>query len=130
MTTFRNSLFAATALTLTLTLFSPANAADAAEGEKIYRQCMACHSTDEGVNRVGPSLYGILGRTPGAISGYRFSPAMTAYGEAGAVWDDETLDQFITNPRGTVAGTKMAFPGLRSADDRANLIAYLNSLSD
>ncbi len=103
-------------------------AADAEAGAKTFRRCATCHSVEEGKRKVGPSLYGVYGRAPGSLEGFRFSPAMKAYGATGAVWNDETLDAFMTNPKGVVPKTRMTAPPLKSADDRANVIAYLQSL--
>ena len=96
---------------------------DAAAGEKTYRKCKACHTLEEGgKNKVGPNLFGLFGATAGAVEGYKYSSAMK---ESGVVWDETTLDQFLTKPRAFIAKTKMAFPGLKSEEDRANIIAYL-----
>lgn len=97
-------------------------AADASKGERLWRQCSACHANEEGKNGTGPSLYGIVDRDKGAIDGFRYSGAMAS---AEGVWAVENLDAFITNPRGYITGTSMAYAGMRNAEDRANLIAYL-----
>lgn len=116
-------------------LASPALAQDAltgdpAAGEKVFRQCMACHAVGEGAaNKVGPELNGIIGRTPGTLEGYTFSPAMIAFGD-GHVWDAATLDEYLAAPRNVVKGTKMAYPGLRKDDMRADVIAYLAQFDD
>lgn len=104
-------------------------AADAEAGAKLFKRCGTCHTVLEGKNRVGPSLYGVYGRAAGSLEGFRFSPAMTAFGAGGAVWDDATLDTFIANPRTAVPKTRMASPPMKSAEDRANVIAYLKSVS-
>lgn len=104
-------------------------AGDAEAGAKLFKRCGTCHTVLEGKNRVGPSLYGVYGRAAGSLEGYRFTPAMTAFGAGGAVWDDATLDAFIANPRKAVPKTRMAAPPMKSAEDRANLIAYLKSVS-
>jgi cytochrome c len=97
-------------------------AADADAGSKLWRQCSACHSTDEGKQGTGPSLHGIVGRDKGAIEGFRYSGTMAS---AEGAWEPENLDGFLANPRGYLAGTTMAYAGMRKAEDRANLIAYL-----
>ena len=67
-------------------------AGDVEAGKKLYRRCAVCHSTAEGRNGVGPSLFGVFGSKPGTAAGYRFSPDLKAYGEAGVIWDEETLE--------------------------------------
>lgn len=103
-------------------------AQDIEAGQAAFRKCAVCHSIVEGQNKIGPSLFGVLGRTPGTTN-FKYSNAMTAYGEAGNVWDAQTLDTYIENPRVVVPGTRMAFPGVKNADERAALIAYLATLT-
>ena len=98
---------------------------DAAKGEKVYRKCKACHAVEEGKNKVGPSLYDIVDRAVGTVPKYKYSKAMIAFGEGGAVWDAATLDAYLEAPRKAVKGTKMAFAGLKKPGDRADVIAYL-----
>lgn len=102
---------------------------DPAAGEKVFRQCMACHAVGEGAaNKIGPELNELIGRVPGSLEGYQYSPAMVEYGQS-HVWDAETLDGYLAAPRQVVPGTKMAYPGLRKDDMRADLIAYLATFS-
>jgi len=105
-------------------------AQDAEEGAKIFRRCAACHSVEEGANRVGPSLYGVVGRKVASAENYRYSPAMQEFGADGKVWTEELLDKYLTAPQEVVPKTRMIFPGLPNAEDRANLIAYLKSDDD
>ncbi len=102
---------------------------DADAGGKVFKKCKACHLVDSDKNRVGPSLMGVIGRAAGGVEGYKYSKAMLAFGEGGAMWDDATLDSYLENPKGLVKGTKMAFPGLKKPEDRADLIAYLKQFS-
>ncbi len=95
---------------------------DAAKGEKIFRKCKACHSLEAGKKKVGPSLAGVFGSTAGSVEGFRYSKGMK---DSGIVWDEATLDEFLTKPRKFVPKTKMSFPGLRKEQDRADVIAYL-----
>lgn len=104
---------------------APAVAGDAANGEKVFRKCKACHAVEEGKNKVGPSLHNIVNRAVGTVEKYKYSKAMIAYGEGGAVWDEATLSAYLEAPRKAVKGTKMAFAGLKKPDDRADVIAYL-----
>ncbi|SPH25078.1 Cytochrome c-552 [Defluviimonas aquaemixtae] len=98
--------------------------ADAAAGEKVFNKCKACHKLD-GTNGTGPHLDGVLNRAVGGIAGFSYSDGMAGHGGA---WDPETLNAFLENPKGNIPGTKMSFAGLKSVEDRANVIAYLQSL--
>lgn len=128
--TYRSTTLAlAAAALLTVGAGSTATrAADIEAGQKSFRRCAACHTVEEGKHRAGPSLYGVAGKTAGTAEGFRYSPDMVAFGEGGGTWDTATLDTFLENPRGVVAKTRMAFPGIKDADERANVIAYLESL--
>lgn len=105
---------------------TPTATLSAADGEKLFRRCKACHAADKEQNKVGPYLKGVYGRKVGAVEGYRYSDAMLA---ADFVWDDAALDGFLANPKKHTPGTKMAFPGLRKPADRAVMIDYLKSVS-
>lgn len=101
-----------------------------AAGEKVFRKCKACHQVGEGAkNRSGPQLNGIVGRPFGAVEGFRYSDAMKAAAEGGAVWTEETLAAFLENPKKYLKGTKMSFAGLKSAEDIAAVTAYLEANS-
>ena len=106
-------------------------AADVAKGEAFGKRCIACHTLEEGgASKVGPPLYGVVGRPVASVPDFAYSDAMVAFSEDGAkVWDYETLSAYLADPRGVVPGTKMVFPGVKSEDDRANLIAYLRTLA-
>lgn len=102
--------------------------ADAAEGERLYRQCKACHTIESGAaSRVGPNLYGVLGREVASLEAFRYSPALQ---DLGGAWTPEALDAYLEDPRATAPGNRMGFRGLPDAQDRAHLIAYLNANSD
>ena len=95
---------------------------DVANGEKIFARCKACHTIEQGKNKIGPSLYGIIGRHSGSLEGYNYSDAMKS---SNLTWDEKTLDIYLTSPRDLVHGTRMAFPGLKKEQDRQDVIAYL-----
>lgn len=96
--------------------------ADAGAGERLWRQCQACHALN-GTDGVGPHLNGVVGRGKAAVAGYAYSDAALA--QAGDVWSPENLEQFLLNPRTYMPGTKMAYSGMANVADRANLIAFL-----
>ncbi len=100
--------------------------ADAAAGEKEFGKCRACHKLD-GTDGVGPHLNGVVGREVAAIAGFSYSPAMVEHKAEAPAWTPEALQEFLTNPKADVPGTKMSFAGLRDPQARANLIAYLES---
>jgi cytochrome c len=101
---------------------------DAEVGKNLSKACQACHSFDKGgANKVGPNLWGIIGRKPGSHEGYTYSEAMKA--KAGN-WGYEEVYAFLANPKGVVAGTKMGYAGMPKFEDRANLLAYLRTLAD
>ncbi|WP_375279953.1 c-type cytochrome [Pseudooctadecabacter sp.] len=102
-------------------------AASAADGESQWRACSACHALEDGVNGVGPHLYGVVGRDVAAVGGYNYSGALIAVND---VWTAEELNAFLENPRNYAPGTAMGYNGMRRIEDRANLIAYLDSLDD
>lgn len=113
---------AAVLLAVSLAAAPAAQAADAAKGKSVYNKCRACHTLEEGKNRIGPHLHNLFGRKAGTVAKYPYSSAMK---KSGIVWDEKSLDAYLENPRKVVKGTKMAFPGLRKAEERDNLIAYL-----
>jgi cytochrome c len=95
---------------------------DPDHGEKIFHQCMVCHTIQEGVNHVGPSLHGVIGRTAGSVAGFNYSEANKT---SGIVWTEQKIFDYLKNPQAMVHGTKMMFPGLPKEQDRADVIAYL-----
>jgi cytochrome c len=101
-----------------------ANAQDAKHGQQVFTACAACHATDN-TTRLGPGLQGIVGRQSGSIAGFRYSRAMK---NANITWDAKSLDAYITAPQALVPGTTMPFSGLPNAGDRADLVAYLETL--
>ena len=102
--------------------------ASAAEGAKVFKKCAACHSIKEGgANKIGPALWGVLGRTAGSVPGYKYSKAMTAHGKN---WSFEEMNGFLIKPKDWIKGTKMSFAGLKNAKDRAAVILYMNENTD
>jgi len=98
------------------------------KGENSAKKCQACHTFNKGEpNRVGPNLYGVVGRAKASAPGFNFSAALKA---KGGNWTVEDLDHFLTNPKGFVPGTAMSFAGLPRGGERADVIAYLNTKSD
>jgi cytochrome c len=102
---------------------------DAAAGEKVFNKCKACHTVEAGKNKVGPSLHAIVGATPAAVEGFKYSPAMQEFASS-HTWDEETLSAYLEAPKDVVKGTKMAFVGLKKPEERDNVIAYLKQFSE
>jgi len=97
-------------------------AGDVEKGKRAFNKCKACHALEAGKKRIGPSLYGMFGKTAGTDKGYSYSSAMK---KSNIVWSEATLDKYIEYPRKIVPGTKMAFPGIKKKEEREDLIAYL-----
>lgn len=104
---------------------SPVRAGEVAKGEALFKRCVSCHTIAAGAPaRVGPNLHGVVGRAAGTAPGYTYSKAMAG---SGLTWSAAELDTYLTAPSQLVPGTKMSFPGLKDAAQRADLIAYLQS---
>ncbi len=102
--------------------------ADIDHGKKVARKCVACHDVSQGgPNKIGPNLWGVVGSVVAAREGFRYSGALSGLGGA---WGYDELDAFIARPKEFARGTKMMFAGVKSPADRADLIAYLRSLSE
>ena len=102
--------------------------ASVADGKKVFKKCAACHSiTKGGSHKIGPALWGVLGRKAGSISDYKYSKAMVAYGKA---WSFKEMNKFLTKPKDWIKGTKMTFMGLKKETERAAVILYMNNNTD
>jgi cytochrome c len=105
---------------------SGAWAGDAGAGRSVFSSsCSICHSVQAGQNKIGPTLFGLVGRKTGAVAGYNYSPANEA---ANLTWDEPTLDKYLESPRAVIPATKMTFAGVKDAGKRGDLIAYLATL--
>ena len=97
-------------------------------GKKIFSACKTCHSIKEGGgNKIGPALWGVLGRSIGSIDDYKYSKA---FAEFGGEWNLETMNSFLIKPKDYIKGTKMSYAGLKKEKDRASVILYLNENTD
>ena len=110
-----------------LLLFSTSSlaAGDVAAGQNVAVQCAACHSFVQGKNKIGPSLFGVVGRKAGTVPNFAYSQAMK---NSGIVWTTDQLDLYLNGPKAMVLGNQMGHAGVSKADARANLIAYLATL--
>lgn len=108
---------------IALTAASGALAAgDSKKGKRVFNKCKTCHLINKEKNRIGPHLIGIFGRKAGTVKGFKYSKAML---KSGVVWDEKTIDAYITKPKKFMPGTKMTFAGLKKKKQRDDLIAYL-----
>ncbi len=129
-------LLSAVAVATSVLFAAPAIAGEAGAGEDVFRKCQGCHKVGEGAkNSAGPVLNGVVGRTAGTFEGFRYGDDLVAAGEAGLVWDEENIQEFIEDPRAFLreflddpsARAKMSFR-LRKEEDRENVAAYLATL--
>ncbi len=103
-----------------------ADSHEAEEGQKVFKRvCFTCHTAEAGKNKIGPSLFGVVGRKSGTVAGFKYSDAMK---NANITWGSDTLDKYLNDPKATVPGNHMTYAGLKKADDRKEVIAYLETL--
>ena len=108
-----------------MTLIASASVVD---GEKVFKKCAACHSINkDGSNKIGPALWGVLGRQSGSVSDYKYSKAMAAHGKP---WSFKEMNKFLIKPKDWIKGTKMSFVGLKKESERAAVILYMNKNTD
>ena len=101
-------------------------AADVEAGKTAFKKCALCHTVETGKsNKIGPSLFGVVGRQSASLENFNYSDGMKKFDHA---WDEQTLDLYLTDPRGTIPGTKMIFPGIKDKTERDDVIAYLETL--
>jgi cytochrome c len=116
------------ALILVLTSTAPAQEGSVEAGADVFKKCRACHDVGPTAkNKVGPLLNGIIGRAAGTIAGFSYSEANKKAGAAGLVWTEEVMSKYLESPLSFMPGTKMAFAGIKDAQDRKDLIAYLKT---
>lgn len=99
---------------------------DAKKGKRVFNKCKACHNLEKKRNKVGPHLVGILGRKAGTVENFKYSSAMK---KSAIVWDEKTLDAYVTAPKKYIPGNKMTFAGLKNESQRKDLIAYIKAES-
>ncbi len=125
MVKIKVAFLAGAAVALLSTTAANAQSADAGKALFNSRTCVACHTNSGTANRVGPPLFGVVGRKAGSVAGFAYSDGMKA---AGFEWTPEQLDKFISDPKSVIAGTKMTYVGLKNDKERADLIEFLKSL--
>jgi cytochrome c len=104
----------------------PSLAADVEAGKTAFKKCALCHTIEAGKgNKIGPSLFGVVGRKSASLDNFNYSENMKKFDHT---WDEGTLDAYLADPRGTVPGTKMIFPGIKDKAERDDVIAYLETL--
>ena len=110
---------------LSVTAIRPVAAADVEAGKADFKKCALCHTAEAGKNKIGPSLFGVVGRKSASLDDFNYSEAMKKFDQT---WDAETLDKYLTDPRAVVPNTKMIFAGIKDEKERQDVIAYLETL--
>ncbi len=114
------------ALSLAVAAQAALAAGNPAQGQKAFQECAACHAATQGANGVGPSLFGVVGRKAASVAGFNYSSAMK---KSNLTWTAQNLDAYIADPQQKVPGNHMPYSGMSDAQERAALIAYLQSLN-
>ena len=112
------------ALAALLAAAATAHAQDAKRGEKLYEECIACHSTERGTHGIGPALHGVIGRKAAELADFRYSPALK---RSGITWTTQTLDAYIADTQKAVPANRMPYAGMPDTRDRADLLAYIQA---
>ena len=113
------------AIVLSVIAIHPVAAADVEAGKVEFKKCALCHTAEPGKNKIGPSLFGVVGRKSASLDNYNYSEAMKKFDHT---WTPENLDTYLADPRAVVPGTKMIFPGIKDEKERQDVIAYLETL--
>lgn len=125
----RSAWILGAALALSPLAAAAQEAGDPAAGQRVFNQCRACHTPDQGGrNGVGPNLHGVVGRRAGEVQGFRYSGNLRQLAEGGLSWDEPTLRRYLANPKDVIPQGSMAFAGLRNPQQLSDVIAYLNTL--
>ena len=130
MPSCRHRVAVAAAIVGVIVMAQPVLAQDVTAGQRVFNQCRACHTINEGGrNGVGPNLHGVIGRRAASVEGFRYSKAMQEKGEDGWTWTAENLRPYLRSPKDVVPGTNMTFPGIRNEQQLNDVIAYIESQS-
>lgn len=122
----RVTLIAAVMILATWGVAQGQDSHDVEEGQKTFKRvCFSCHAAEAGKNKIGPSLFGVVGRESAEVPGFKFSQAAE---KSDVTWTEENLDKYLTDPKKFMPGNKMAFTGIKKAEERRQVIAYLKSL--
>lgn len=123
-----NKIALAAAAVLTLASGAAHAEGDAAKGEKVFKKCKACHQVGEDAkNRVGPVLNNLIGRQAGTADGFKYSSAMKQHGEDGLIWTEQTVEEYLADPKGYIPKNRMSFAGLKDPEDVKAVLAYIES---
>lgn len=117
------------ALSIALPAAGQAEGGDPEAGAQVFKLCIACHSVTGQTRKIGPTLNGVMGRRAGTLPGYKYSGFMVMAGEAGLIWNEAELGDYIADPKGKIPGNSMAFAGIKKPEDVADVVAYIRKYS-